>query len=166
MSSFSTEIREWNNPFLGTYLLWRFTQGYESAGEKESPQFLFHFVVLPILESPELSAPINGHRKSFASFVKSFSTNGKLDVLAKLNEKVIVLREQALLALDIGFASNLFAWNDDKTRIHALRHDDSFALLALADPIIKLGIKAFRFGTWTSSISLSVFSEFLGVELT
>lgn len=166
MSSFSTEIREWNTPLLGAYLLWRFTQGFEASGDGESPELLFHFVALPILESPELSRPIYGRRNSFASYIKSFAYDGKLDVLAKLNEKVNRSRENTMRALEIGFAVNLFEWKDGMARIHALESNDSVALLFLADQVVKLGNKAFRFGTWTSSIPLPVFSEFIGVELT
>lgn len=166
MSSLSAEIREWNTPLLGAYLLWRFTQGYESIGERKSPEFLFHFVVLPILESPELSQPIRGRRDSFASYVKSFATDGKLDVLAKLNDRVADFRETTIQALEIGFAIRLFEWKDDMFRLHALKSDDDLVSQFLTEPITKLGSKAFRFGTWTSSISLSLFSSLLGVELT
>ena len=166
MSSLSAEIHEWNTPLLGAYLLWRFTQGYESIGERKSPEFLFHFVVLPILESPELSQPIRGRRDSFASYVKCFATDGKLDVLAKLNDRVADFRETTIQALEIGFAIRLFEWKDDMSRLHALKSDDDLVSQFLREPITKLGSKAFRFGTWTSSISLSLFSSLLGVELT
>lgn len=166
MSSLSSEIREWNTPLIGAYLLWRFTEGYEATGERESPEFLFHFVVLPIFESPELLRPINGRRNSFASYVRSFSTDGKLDVLAKLSDRVMDLRGKTMLALEIGFATGLFEWKDNMSRLHALQRDGAFVSQFLAEPLIKLGSKAFRFGTWSSSIPLPVFSKFLGVELT
>ena len=166
MSSFSAEIREWNTPLLGAYLLWRFTQGYESTNDRKSPVFLFHFIALPILESPELSLPIRGRRNSFSSYVRSFVDDKKLDVLAKLNDRVIDFRENTMQALAIGFAARLFVWKDNMTRLHALNGDDALVSQFLAEPIIKLGNKAFRFGTWSSSIPLPVFSEFLGVSLT
>jgi hypothetical protein len=165
MSSFATEIQEWSTPLLGAYLLWRFTQGYESVGERRSPEFLFHFVVLPIVESPELARPIHPLRKDFSSYVRSFAKDGKMDVLAKLNDKVFQQRLNTLRALDIGSATRLFEWKDGMTRLHATRQNEGEIAIVLSDSIRRLGVKAFRFGTWTAFVDLPVFTGLLGVQL-
>ncbi len=165
MSSWADEIREWNTPLLGAYLLWNFTKGYESAGEKQSPAFLYHFIALPILESPALSSAINRHRKDFSSYVRSFSKDGKMDVLAKLNDKVYQWRLNTLRALDVGFAVRLFEWKEEMTRLHATRQNEDEMVVSLSDSILKLGSKAFLFGTWSAFVELPVFAGLLGVQL-
>ncbi len=165
MSSFSKEIKEWYTPLLGAYLLWQFTKGYESVGEQRSPEFLFHFVALPILESPELSRPIHPQRKEFSSYVKSFAKDEKMDVLAKLNDKVFQERVNTWRALDIGCAAHLFEWKDEMTRVHATRQEDDELVVRLSKPVRGLGAKAFRFGTWVAFVELPVFAGLLGVKL-
>ena len=166
MSSLASEIKEWNTPILGAYLLWKYTKGYETSADGRHPEFLLHFVALPILMSPELSRPICRQRKSFASYAASFSNEGQSDVLAKLDQMVFEQRANTMTALEIAIASHLLRWTDDKQRLCALKVNEKEGVNFVSKSNLDLGKKAFLFGSWSAYVPLSLFATSLGVKLT
>lgn len=165
MSSIAREIKEWNTPLLGAFLLWNFTRGYESSADGKHPAFLLHFIVLPVLTSPELSSAISAHRKSFASYVASFAGDGRSDILAKLDQRVFAQRTNTLLALEIAVAAHLLRWDNDKRHLCALDVDEESVAKLVSKSNLGMAKKAFRFGVWIAHVPLSLVATSLGVKL-
>ena len=47
MSNLVDEVREWNTPIIGAFLLWHFTTGYkQNHPHGESPVVILHICVL------------------------------------------------------------------------------------------------------------------------
>jgi hypothetical protein len=74
MGKLIDEVREWNTPIVGAYLLWRFTKGYmNNHPNGDAPIAILHFIVSGILTNPEIYDAINGHKPDLTSFIRWFS---------------------------------------------------------------------------------------------
>jgi hypothetical protein len=84
------EVKLWNTPIIGAFLLWRFTQGYcDNHQTGDAPIGLLHFVASAILISKELMKPISNKRANLQSYVRSFENTKNSDILISLQQQII-----------------------------------------------------------------------------
>ena len=120
VSSLAQEVKIWNTPVLGAYLLWRFTCGHcAHHPQGDGPVVLLHFLAAAILTSPPLCDPINNHRANLQSYVRSFDEKGSTDLLMGIQKRVELRRHYTLDAIDIGIANGLLVWDIPRARLYS-----------------------------------------------
>ena len=108
MESLVEEVRQWNSPTVGAYLLWKFTVGYCDAHPNgDAPVALLHFLAIPLLKSKRLLEPISNRRKDLQSYVRSFETSKGSDILISIHDRVKHDRGYTMAAIDIAVSSGL-----------------------------------------------------------
>jgi hypothetical protein len=164
MSNLLDEIKEWNTPIVGAYLLWHFSSGYQKKHiNGESPVVYLHFIANAILTDIELSENISRRRKNLESYVRSFIDNKKSDVLAGLHQRVLRKRENTLAAIDIAVANGLLVWDCDNATLCPRELQSPRGSIKLSPTISKMGDKAFILGEWFSRHDLVTITSYLGV---
>lgn len=138
MGKLVEEVKEWNTPVIGAYLLWHFTQGY-----------VLHFIASGILTEPSICDGIN-HRPDIASFVRWFNEEKKSDFLTCLNQNIIRKRKYTLQSIDIAVSCGLLAWNIETAKIYlAAIEKVKRGTSSKGIAVQKLGDKAKKLGhTW------------------
>lgn len=122
MSELLEEVRLWNTPAVGAFLLYRFTQGYileQQTGA--APLAINHFIALAILTSERLRAPISDMRANLQSYVRSFEDSKSSDVILDLQERVKNKLQPAWSAIDLAVAQGLLFWDTDLGTLYASR---------------------------------------------
>lgn len=120
MGKLVEEVRLWNTPVVGAYLLWRFTSGYsEHHADGDAPSALLHFLAMAIVTSPQLLKTINGQRPNLQSYARSFSENGQTDLLLGLQKRIDQKKEYTLAAIDIAVANGVLAWDVQRGKLYA-----------------------------------------------
>jgi hypothetical protein len=113
------EVRIWNTPVIGAYLLWRFTKGYTANHPSgDAPVALLHFVAVAILTSQQLSAPVSNKRADLPSYVRSFEDSKSSDLLLNIHERTKEKLNYTLRAIDIAVAEGLLFWDVDTAQLY------------------------------------------------
>ena len=113
------EVREWNSPVVGAYLLWRFTQAYSQQHRfGDAPVVVLHFIAHTLLTCVDYCDEIS-HRKDLASFARAFTENKKSDKLACFGQIVSKQRGTTMQAIDIAVATGLLVWDTDSAKLVA-----------------------------------------------
>jgi hypothetical protein len=167
MGKLVEEVKEWNTPVIGSYLLWRFTQGFvQNHPNGDAPVVILHFIVSGIMAEPNIYDAISGNRPNLASFIRWFNEEKKSDFLACLNQNIIQKRKYTIESIDIAVSCGLLAWDIETAKIFPVaikRVKSGTASKGIA--IQKLGNKAEILGKWFSECNLPTLTAYLGVVL-
>mgnify|MGYP001567062229 FL=1 len=119
MGQLVEEVKLWNTPLVGAYLLWRFTQGYcNGHPHGDAPIGLLHFVASAILTDKTLLKPISNRRNDLQSFARSFEDSKDADRLLTIQERAREKRGYTLAAIDIAIAEGLMNWDADSGKLY------------------------------------------------
>ncbi|MDD2284393.1 MAG: DUF6521 family protein [Paludibacter sp.] len=165
MGTLVDEVKLWNTPIIGAFLLWRFTQGYcDNHQTGDAPIGLLHFVASAILISKELMKPISNKRANLQSYVRSFENTKNSDILISLQQQIIDKREYTLAAIDIATAEGLLVWDAESGKLYprnlSKRPGRGKKLNVL---MVREGKKAEILGKWFSEHDISSIESYLKV---
>lgn len=165
MGQLVEEVKLWNTPIIGAYLLWCFTKGYCSGHPSgDAPIALLHFLASAILTNKELLDPISDRRDSLQSYVRSFEDSKNSDILLSIQNRIKKKREYTLTAIDIAIGKGLLVWDVESGKIYPreLEHRSRRGC-ALKSKIKREGQKAMIFGRWLSKHDISTIEAYLKV---
>lgn len=159
------EVKLWNTPIIGAYLLWEFTKGYNKGHPTEdAPIALLHFVASAILTSKELLEPINDNRDGLQSYARSFDESKKSDILLTIHERVKQKREYTIASIDIAIAEGLLVWDVDSGKLYPREFSRNRVRgSALKKMIQRDGKKAEVLGKWFAKHDVSTIATYLKV---
>ncbi len=167
MARISEEVRNWNTPILGSYLLWRFSHGFANHHKfGESPIILYHFIASSILTSSRLIQPVSDKREGLASYVKSFNDKKDIDLLLSIQDRIEATKQYTLSALDLGIRQRLFVLDSEDARLYPREVKKKATKGRALNPEAKsLGKKAEILGKWFSKHELPQVASMLKVVL-
>jgi len=159
------EVKLWNTPIIGAFLLWKFTQGYcDGHPNGDAPIGLLHFVASAILTSKGLMKPISNKRADLQSYVRSFENTKSSDILLSLQQRIIDKREYTLAAIDIATAEGLLVWDAESGKLYPCNLSKHPARgKNLNSLMIREGKKAEILGRWLSEHDISTIEAYLKV---
>jgi hypothetical protein len=150
------EVKEWNTPVVGAYLLWRFTKGYiDHHPSGDAPIAILHFIISGILTNQEICDAINGHKPDLASFSRWFNEKKRSDLLACLQQHIALKRSYTLRSIEIAVATGLLTWDIETAKLYYTdikKVKKGTALMGIA--VQQLGGKAEILGKWFSQHDL------------
>ncbi|MEK4535445.1 three component ABC system middle component [Peribacillus sp. FSL K6-1552] len=165
MGKLVEEVKIWNTPIIGAYLLWKFTHGYcKGHPNGDAPVGILHFVAIAILTNERLIKPVSNRRDSLQSYVRSFEDNKDSDLLLTIQERVIDKREYTLRAIDIAITQGLIIWDTDSGKLYPcdLKNQPRRGK-ALKSKIKSEGEKAEILGKWFSKHDITTIAAYLKV---
>ena len=165
MGQLIEEVKIWNTPIVGAYMLWSFTQGYcKGHSNGDAPIGLLHFVAIAILTNNELLKPISNKRTDLQSYARSFEDSKKSDILLSIHERAFDKREYTMKSIEIAVAEGLLFWDVESAKLYPrdLTKDPSRgkSLKAIAK---SEGSKAEILGNWFSKHDLNTISSYLKI---
>lgn len=165
MGKLVEEVRLWNTPVVGAHLLWRFTSGYsEHQANGDAPSVLLHFLAMAIVTSPQLLETISGRRPNLQSYARSFSENGRIDLLLGIQKRVEKTKEYTLASVDIAVANGLLVWDAQRGILYARSRDMRPGKgCRPRGAMDSTGNKAALLGRWFSEHDIGAISSYLGV---
>ncbi len=167
MGQLVEEVRQWNSPSVGAYLLWKFTSGYcDSHPNGDAPVALLHFLAVPLLTNKRLLDPINNRRADLQSYVRSFEASKDSDILLTIHDRANRNRTFTLASIDIAVSTGLISWDADSGKLYP-RKDVKQPRRgnALKTSFVKDGKKAEILGRWFAAHSISTIATYLKVLL-
>lgn len=167
MSSLAEEVRVWNTPIVGSYMLWRFSQGYtDYHPEGLSPILLLHFIASAILTNQRLSDPVNNRRKDLASYVRSFANKKDVDLLLSIQGRVNATKFYTLSSVDLAIQKGLLVLNPDDACLYPRNLSKKPSRGMAPKPSVRsMGNKAETLGRWFSAYPVSQVVSLLKVVL-
>ena len=167
MSSLAEEIRIWNTPIVGSYMLWRFTHGYTASHpEGFSPILLLHFIASAILTNQRLNKPVNNIRKDLASYVRSFTDKKEVDLFLSIQDRVNATKFYTLSSVDLAIQNGLLVLNPDDACLYPRDLSKKPSRGMAPKPSVKsIGNKAETLGIWFSAHPVSQVASLLKVVL-
>jgi hypothetical protein len=167
MSNLVEEVRVWNTPVVGSYVLWRFTQGYtDHHSEGQSPVLLLHFLASAILTNKRLSEPVNNLRKDLASYARSFTDKKDVDLFLSIQDRITKTRFYTLASIDLAIQHGLLFLNPEDGCLYSKNLSGKPSRgMAPKQSVKALGNKADTLGRWFSAYSVSQVSTILKVVL-
>jgi hypothetical protein len=166
MGQLVDEVKQWNTPLVGGFLLWRFTQGYcESHPLGEAPIALLHFIASGIITHRELLDSVSNQRKNLQAYVRGFEDKKRADLLVGLQKRIMDRREYTLASIDVAISSGLLVWDGNTGKLHARGVKKSKRGNSLRHTMRKDGDKAAILGKWFSEHELSEIAAYLEVVL-
>lgn len=159
------EVKLWNTPIVGAYLLWKFTKGYcDGHPNGDAPIGLLHFLASAMLTNNKLLEPISDKRDDLQSYARSFEKSKDSDILLTIQERVREKREYTMASIDIAIAEGLLVWEPDSGKLYPRylskrpKHGKS-----LKQMFIKDGNKAEILGKWFAKHDLPTIAAYLKV---
>lgn len=165
MGQLVEEVKLWNTPIVGAYLLWEFTKGYyKGHPNEEAPIALLHFLASAILTNKELLESINDQKDGLQSYTRSFEELKKSDILLNIHELVKQKREYTIASIDIAIAEGLLIWDVDSGKLYPreISKKPKYGK-ALKKTIRKDGKKAEILGKWFSKHDVCTIATYLKV---
>lgn len=156
-TTLNEEVREVQNPVLGSFLEWRFVVGYEETrGPGVGCPLPILFVVLPIVLHQETANHIASTRRSsglraFAAKFGAASAN-QSDLLLSINARARAMRDLSLESLRIAIGARLLTVDPEAAM--ALSLTKTTAKANIPESIATLAKGAERFGYWCGSLTL------------
>lgn len=166
-SFLAEEVRLWNTPLYGAYLLWDFTTAYCMAHPSgDAPVGLLHFIVAPILANPRLSDTVSDRRPNLQSYVQGFEDKKSADILLSLQDRIKSRRRNTLLAIDAAIYAGLLSWDAESGKLypHTLPQTPHRGR-NIRPSIAKDGRKARILGKWFSEHNIPTIASYLRVVL-
>lgn len=167
LGDLAEEVRLWNTPAVGAYLLWKFTTGYCSEHSSgEAPIGLLHFIATAILTNKDLIKPISNQRDNLQSYIRSFdnSKTKSSDLLLNIHERIYAKREYTLASLDFAVANGLLVWDFETGKLYPRAIDKKPSRGKALKPCFEQdGKKAEILGKWFSQHSLATIAVYLKV---
>lgn len=167
MGELAEEVRQWNSPSVGAYLLWKFTSGYCDAHPNgDAPVALLHFIAVPLLTNRRLLDPISNRRANLQSYVRSFETSKDSDILITIHDRAKRSRAYTLASIDIAVSTGLVAWDAGTGKLYPRKDVNQPSKgNALKSSFIKDGKKAVILGHWFAEHNISAIATYLKVVL-
>lgn len=165
MGEIADEVKLWNTPTIGAYLLWRFTVGYcNQHPDADAPIGLLHFVATAILTNKDLIKPISDMRANLQSYVNSFEGSKKMDILLSIQERAYDKRQYTLDSIDIANMCGLLAWDHTTGKLYPRAVDKKLGRgKAPKEACVREGNKAEILGKWFAMHDLTAISKYLKV---
>lgn len=167
MGQLVEEVKIWNTPIIGVYLLWRFTQGYcKGHPTGDAPIGILHFVASGILTNKKMLERINDRRKDLQSYVRGFEDSKDSDILLTIHESVKEKREYTIASLDIAISEGLLVWDLESGKLYPrditkkASHGKALKSIHKED-----GKKAEILGKWFGKHDLPAIATYLKVVL-
>lgn len=159
------EVRQWNSPAVGAYLLWQFTVGYRSKHKHaDAPPGLLQFVAAAILTNRDLCETISNRREHLQSYAKGFEDMGRMDLLVGLQSRVRRRMSYTWSALDIAVASGLLVWDTDTGKLWPAETPATKRGQSVRPEVRKLGDRAVILGGWFAKHDLGAIASYLKLE--
>lgn len=167
MSDLIEEVRIWNTPIIGAYLLWKFTVGYmENHPNGDSPIGLHHFIAMGILSSKKMMENISDSRPNLQSYVRGFEEKHDSDLLLSVHQKIKDKKHYTLKSIDIAVSNGLLFWEPETAKLHAASTIKKPSRgKNLKSDNTKHGKKAEILGKWFSEHDLNTIAKYLKVTL-
>lgn len=167
MSELIEEVRQWNSPTVGAFLLYKFTKGYvqyHTLGE--APIAILHFVASAILTSESLKAPISNMRANLQSYVRSFEDNRNTDVFLELQERTKDRLAYTWASIDLAVAGGLLFWDADEAKLYVKPGEPDIRYGHSPKPELKKdGEKAEILGQWFAEHDVPSILSYLKILL-
>lgn len=167
MGQIIEEVKLWNTPTVGAFLLYKFTYGYQKHHlTGDSPVALLHFIAIPILTSALLKEPISDKRGNLQSYVRSFEENKISDLLLSIHERTREKRHYSWQSIDIAVATGLLFWDSENGKLHP-RQIKSTPIRGTSprSSLKRDGEKAEILGKWFSQHDIATITAYLKVLL-
>lgn len=165
MGQLLDEVRQWNSPSVGAYMLWRFTAGYcDTHPDGDAPVALLHFLAVPLLTDMELLKPISNRRADLQSYVRSFEQRNT-DVFVTVQDRAKEKRAYTLAAIDIAVSKGLISWEASSGKLYPRNDIKPKRGNAIRPALVKDGYKAEILGGWFAEHSISTIATYLKVVL-
>lgn len=167
MGQLVEEVKIWNTPIIGAYLLWQFSLGYINAHPKgEAPISLLHFVANGILTNEKLIGAISNSRPNLQSYVRGFEESRETDLMLGIHERIKAKLKYTLDSIDIAVSHGLLVWDIESARIYPRQITSNPQYGNALKPSHKRnGAKAEILGKWFSEHDLSALTSYLKVVL-
>lgn len=166
MDKLVEEVKQWNTPSLGAYLLWKFTTGYSDAHPNgDAPVGLLHFLAIALLTNNKLLEPISNRRPNLQSYVRDFENKKNSDVLVTIHDRVERSRNYTMAAIDIAVATGLLFWDVDSGKLYPRKDVKARRGNALKPSLVRVGAKAEILGKWFSEHNIPTVATYLKVVL-
>lgn len=161
------EVKTWNTPLVGAYLLWRFTKGYiNNHDTKEAPIAILHFIASAILTNPKLIESISRRRDGLPSYIRSFEEKKESDLLLNIHEEVKNKKEYTQRSIDIATSCGLLVWDIENGKLYPKELiKKSSPGKAIKPDLVKQGEKAEILGSWFSKQDIHSITTYLKVVL-
>lgn len=158
------EVKLWNTPAIGAYLLWEFTKGYcEGHPNKDAPFALLHFVAAAILTNTKLLEPISNKRDNLQSYVRDFEHSKNSDLLLNIQERTKEKYRYTIASIDIAINKGLLVWDPDTAKLYPRDIPPPRIKRVLQGKLDKDGKKAYILGKWFSQHNLFTIASYLKV---
>lgn len=156
MSTLSQEVRNVQNPALGSTVLWRFACGYtESNATSSHPPVPLLFIVLPIVLHRETFELLKATQRltGLHGFADKFSKAdvGKSDVLLSIQPRASTFRRLTWESLQIGIRSQLLTISTSEGTIIPVSRTNPRGVPDSVRPILS---NAEKLGTWCGELTL------------
>jgi len=167
MDKLVEEVRQWNTPSVGAYLLWEFTSGYcDSHPDGDAPVALLHFLAVPLLSSSSLLDSISNRRANLQSYIRGFEDSKNSDILIGIHDRAKRSRKYTMDAIDIAVATGLLFWDVESGKLYPRKGTTKASRGNKLKPsLTKLGNKAQILGAWFSEHNIHTIATYLKVVL-
>jgi hypothetical protein len=161
------EVRIWNTPLVGAFLLWKFTSGYcGSHPSGDAPVAILHFIASAILANPKLNETVSNRRKNLQSYVAGFEDKKQVDLLLSLQDRIASRRELTLSAIDAAVYAGLLSWDIESGKLYPHNLQKTPGRGKSIRPILaREGEKARILGAWFSEHDVPAVASYLRVVL-
>ncbi|GAA3928884.1 hypothetical protein GO495_06405 [Chitinophaga oryziterrae] len=165
MGEILEEVKLWNTPIIGAYLLWRFSTGYCSTHPSgDAPVGLLHFIATAILTSPKLSGPISNKRANLQSYIRSFEDSKNSDILLSIHDRIKDKMAYTMKAIDIAVSRELLFWDFETAKLYPKNNLRKASRgNALRNSHEQNGNKAEILGKWFGKHNLADIAQYLKI---
>lgn len=165
MGTLTQEVRNIQNPALGSCLLWRFVCGYTTSNPTHEPVPLpLLFIVLPIILHEQTEAFVQGTQKAsgLRTFAGKFAKteNSKQDLLLTIHDRMMSFRRLSLDSLQLAIASRLLFLS----QATLIPLSETQAIAGIATDVKRMMNNADKLGWWCGALTLHEISTTLKVR--
>jgi hypothetical protein len=161
------EVKVWNTPLIGAYMLWQFTRGFcENHPSGDAPVGLMHFLANAILTSQNLTERISNQRADLQSYIRSFEDKKESDLLLAIHERVKEKRQYTLESIDVAVSEGLLVWDLETAKLYPKDLPKRPSRGKNIKPTLsRNGVKAHSLGSWFAQHDLPSITTYLKVVL-
>lgn len=165
MGQLVEEVKLWNSPTIGAYLLWNFTLGYcNNHPSGDAPIGLLHFLASAILTNKVMLKSISNQRADLQSYVRGFEDRKSSDILLSIHDRIREKRDFTMASIDIALAGGLLVWDVESGKLYPRNVTKRPSRGKAIKAIIKRdGGKAEILGKWLAKHDLPTIATYLKV---